>query len=149
MLLKKATGTAYKGKSQKELAMRAAIGYGTVFAFIDNEKFNREEGLAWDQYRDKFGAVTTLKYDFPLSHLKASSSIMSYLIEGQQPPPDMLKDISDQLGLGSLTRQLNQTVDGLGSTMMSALSGEEDAMKELSRIGSKMGSQVFQVLPER
>ncbi len=143
MLLKKATGTAYKGKSQKELAMRAAIGYGTVFAFIDNEKFNREEGLAWDQYRDKFGAVTTLKYDFPLSHLKASSSIMSYLIEGQQPPPDMLKDISDQLGLGSLTRQLNQTVDGLGSTMMSALSGEEDAMKELSRIGSKMGSQIF------
>ena len=143
MILKKATGKAYAGKSQKELAMRAAIGWGTVYAFTDNEKFNREEGLAWDQYRDKFGAVTTLKYDFPLSHLKAGSSIMSYLLEGQQPPPDMLKDISDQLGLGSITRQLNQTVDGLGSTMMSALSGEEGAMKELSKIGSKMGSQVI------
>jgi len=141
MPLKLATGR-YKTKSQKELAMKAGIGYGIVLTYADQEKFNREQGLNWDQYRDRNGAVITVKYDFPISHLKAGAALMSYVLNDQKIPPDMLKDMSDQLGFGSITRQLNQTVDGLGSTLSLALTGDEAAIKELQKVSGKMLSQV-------
>jgi len=139
----KAAGTGrYKTKSQTDLALRAAIGWGTALTLADNEKFNREQGLNWDQYRDRNGAVVTLKYDFPLSHLKAGAALLSYPLNGQQIPPEMLKDMSDQLGFGTITRQLNQTVDGLGDTLSLAITGDEAALKELKAVGGKMVSQV-------
>ena len=141
MPLKLATGR-YKTKSQKELAMKAGIGWGIALTYADQEKFNREQGLNWDQYRDRNGAVITVKYDFPISHLKAGAAMLSYVLNDQKIPPDMLKDMSDQLGFGSITRQLNQTVDGLGSTLSLAVTGDEAAIKELQKVSGKMLSQV-------
>ena len=143
LVLKAATGKVYKEKTAKELAVRAAIGWGTVYALSDNEKFNRDEGLAWDQKRDKFGAVVTAKYDFPISHLKAGARIMSYYTHGGEIPEEELLQITETIGLGSITRQLDQTVDGLGATLSAALAGDLDAIKELQKIGIKMGSQAI------
>ena len=143
LVLKAATGKVYKEKTAKELAVRAAIGWGTVYSLAGGEKFNRDEGLAWDQKRDKFGAVVTAKYDFPISHLKAGARIMSYYTHGGEIPEEELLQITETLGLGSITRQLNQTVDGLGDTVSAALAGDLQAIKELQKVGIKMGSQAI------
>ena len=143
LVLKAATGKVYKEKTAKELAVRAAIGWGTVYSLAGGEKFNRDEGLAWDQERDKFGAVVTAKYDFPISHLKAGARIMSYYTHGGEIPKEELLQITETIGLGSITRQLNQTVDGLGSTLSAALAGDLQAIKELQKVGIKMGSQAI------
>ena len=143
LVLKAATGKVYKEKTAKELAVRAAIGWGTVYSLAGGEKFNRDEGLGWDQKRDKFGAVVTAKYDFPISHLKAGARIMSYYTHGGEIPKEELLQITETIGLGSITRQLNQTVDGLGSTLSAALAGDLQAIKELQKVGVKMGSQAI------
>ncbi len=143
LVLKAATGKVYKEKTAKELAVRAAIGWGTMYALSDNEKFNRDEGLAWDQKRDRFGAVVTDKYDFPLSHLKAGARIMSYYTHGGEVSTEEVAQIAETVGLGAITRQLNQTVDGLGSTLAAAIAGDVSAIKELQKVGIKMGSQAI------
>tara|TARA_B100001093_G_scaffold441846_1_gene443251 strand:- start:1384 stop:5187 length:3804 start_codon:yes stop_codon:yes gene_type:complete len=143
LVLKAATGKVYKEKTAKELAVRAAIGWGTMYSLADNEKFSRDEGLAWDQKRDRFGAVVTDKYDFPLSHLKAGARIMSYYTHGGEVPREEVTQIAETVAIGAITRQLNQTVDGLGSTLAAAIAGDVAAIKELKKVGIKMGSQAI------
>jgi len=143
-LITKGLGVAYKDKGYAELLTRGAVGWATVSTLAQYELDYRKQGLAWDQSRsDITGEVTTEKFIFPVSHLKAGARILSYYYDGEQMPEGEMKQIRETIGLGAITRQLDQTASGLGDTLEAAISGDKNALLKLQEIGAKIGSQAI------
>ena len=113
------TGTE---RSLRENTMRGFVGLGALVSLTQSETLNRELGLSWHQQIDKeTGAVKDVKYDFPLSHFKGLGRFFSYIVEGENMPEDERNDILDTVGIGQLTRQLDDFAEGFtdnfGSTI--------------------------------
>ena len=143
-LVTKGMGAAYKDKGYAELLVRGAVGWASVTTLAQYELDYRKQGLAWDQSRSNItGEVTTDKFTFPVSHLKAGARIMSYYLDGEQIPEGEMTQIAETIGLSSITRQLNQTADGLGDAFKAAASGDKRALLLFQSIGAKIGSQAI------
>ena len=129
-------------RSAKEIAVRTAIGMGFLATMIQDEEVYKEQNLGPFQVIDpSTGAVKDRKYDFPVSHLKGAARILSYLVKRQEVPREEIKQIRDTVGLNQLTRQLNQTVGGLGDAVDRALSGDVTYTEAIFGTFGKMFSQ--------
>jgi len=143
-LVTKGLAGAYKDKGYAELLTRGAVGWASVTTLAQYELDYRKQGLAWDQSRSNItGEVTTEKFIFPISHLKAGARIMSYFLDGEQIPEGEMGQIAETIGLSAITRQLNQTADGLGDAFKAAASGDKKALLLFQDIGAKIGSQAI------
>ena len=124
---------ASQTRSAKEIAVRTAIGMGFLATMIQVKKCIRNRTDPFQVIDPSTGAVKDRKHDFPVSHLKGAPRILSYLVKRQEIPREEIKQIRDTVGLNQLTRQLNQTVGGLGDAVDRA-SGDvsvQDAIFEL------------------
>ena len=130
-------------RSLKELALRGSIGLATLYSIAQSEKFNKESGLAWHQrFDDETGAVIDERYNFPLSHFKGAGRILSYYLEGSSPPVEEVRDIIDTIGLGQLTRQLEQSVEGTGKALEAFITGDKTFIEAITMSFGKIAAQV-------
>jgi hypothetical protein len=144
----KLVGLSKSQRSQKDLTIRAAIGLSAVYSFAETEVLNRDKGLAWDEkINETTGQVVSQKYDFPYSHWKAVGRWASYLMDGQEMPKEEMTDMLSVVGIGQLTRQLNNLSDGLGEAFITAATGDGPAKDRAMDIFTKslgsIGSQAF------
>ena len=141
-LAQKLLSPASQTRSAKEVAIRTAVGMGFLATMIQDEEVYKEQNLGPFQVIDpSTGAVKDRKYDFPVSHLKGAARILSYLVKRQEIPREEIKQIRDTVGLNQLTRQLNQTVGGLGDAVDRALSGDVTYTEAIFGTFGKMFSQ--------
>jgi len=126
----------------RELFLRGSIGLATIYTLAQNEKHNREAGLAWHQrFDDETGAVIDERFNFPLSHFKASGRLYSYLLDDSSPPPEEVADILDTIGPGQLTRQLEQSVTGVGQATQAFIAGDKTFLEAMSVSFGKIAAQ--------
>ena len=126
----------------RELFLRGSIGLATIYTLAQNEKHNREAGLAWHQrFDDETGAVIDERFNFPLSHFKAAGRLYSYLLDDSSPPPEEVADILDTIGPGQLTRQLEQSVTGVGQATQAFIAGEKSFLEAMSVSFGKIAAQ--------
>lgn len=152
-----------KGRGTKELFVRGSVGLGLMYSLMQDEYLYRDMGLAYDQRPDTLklptsvlpfvednlelptgtGAIKTEKYNFPYSHLKAGARLASYFAEGQRPPDEEVQQISKEIGLSQLTRQLDQTLDGFGKAIVDGLAGDVSFWEAVGGSFAQVGSQAF------
>ena len=126
----------------RELFLRGSIGLATIYTLAQNEKHNREAGLAWHQrFDDETGAVIDERFNFPMSHFKAAGRLFSYLLDDSSPPPEEVADILDTIGPGQLTRQLEQSVTGVGQATQAFIAGEKSFLEAMSVSFGKIAAQ--------
>lgn len=152
-----------KGRGSKELFVRGTVGLGLMYSLMQDEYLYREMGLAYDQRPNTLklptsvlpfvddnleiargtGAIKTEKYNFPYSHLKAGARLASYFAEGQRPPDEEIRQITKEIGLSQLTRQLDQTLDGFGKAIEDGLAGDIGFWDAVGGSFAQVGSQAF------
>lgn len=114
----------YKSRSQLELIIRSGVGFGLALSLIDKEREWRDEGLGVFEGRDPVtGAVNDYTWLFPAPYFKAMARLMSYYRDGEEVPAELVEQIKGNLG-GQLTRQLTDTLDGIGTVAGHLMAGE-------------------------
>ena len=88
------------------------------------------------------GATHSQRYNFPRSHFLGAARILSYMRGGHYNNKE-IKDIIDVIGLDSLTRTLNQTVDGTGTILRKAISGDYSGMQVIDGLMKTTVAQPF------
>jgi len=98
----------YSDKDWSELATKSLVSYGLAFSMLQEEARNRKAGLGL--YQESVGGeVITRQYDYPISFFKAAARLGTYMVEGENPPPELVKQIARDFTLEGLLRNLDKT----------------------------------------
>lgn len=148
-----------KDRSFFDLAVRAGVGFGLVWAMVDKEVEELEMGLGTFQtIGGATGDIVDVKYEFPYSIFKAAARLMAHTQTGSEPspqeiadireamqgyddvvenfektgtiPPGVFEEVIDVAG-GQLFRQIIGSSEGIRSYLEATLAGDKDA-KELA-----------------
>ena len=113
-----------KERPAAELLIRAAASWTVVGALVSGESKYRDEGLGMFEGRDPItGVVADYRYEFPYSIYKGVARIASYVNDGVEIPPTLLRQFGE-IALGQLTRQLTEAQDGLIRTVEGLSTGD-------------------------
>lgn len=130
--LAKASAGKYASRTHGELVTRSATMMGLAASLAPFEAEWLDQGLNWDEARDpSTGAVKEYTWAYPAPLYKAAARLMAYkFIKQEDAPPEVITQIVDNLG-GQLTRQLQDTVDGMGAFFASLLVGDLEESKRI------------------
>ena len=141
----KLTSGFYKDKSYSELHAKSLITSAILWSYAESELENRKAGLAINQTVDPItGGIVDVQYDYPLSMYKYAGRIASYWFNGESVPAEVIARAEKDLGLGGLTRNLDQTSKDIVEIINAGLSGEDKAfLRAFEKTGTAIGSQII------
>ena len=109
----------------EEIVVRGAVTWGLIGTLAQREVGYIDLGLNWSEEIDEnTGAVLDEKYEFPYGLYKAIARSAVHLARDESIPPDLVRQLTDQFGLGQLTRQL-ETAGQDTSKIVDALLSED------------------------
>ena len=98
----------YSDKSYGELFTKATVSWSLASLMVQQEREDRKAGLGL--YQSSIGGeVVTRQYDYPVSAFKAAARVASYWMDGEEPPSELLKQVSRDFTLQGLLRNLDRT----------------------------------------
>lgn len=113
----------------KTVAGLSVVGWAT-----SREIGNLEEGLAWDEERDRDGKIVSKALDFPLSAVKMAGRMGAHLIRDEEIPKDLVSTFSKTFTLEALSRSMDKAGEQLYRTMNAFANGEQgEGMPELKK----------------
>jgi len=127
LLLKMAGTNIAKNTDPWELTAKMAVGWGAAFALVPGEVELLERGIAWDEdIKESTGQGYSERFNAPFIAVKAAARWLAYKELGQEVPTAFLVDARDAV-LGQLTRQLSESGDAVGESVLALLSGDNEA----------------------
>jgi hypothetical protein len=97
-------------RDMTEMLIKAGMGWGIIGIYANKEYENLEQGLPWYAERQADGALVDRRYDFPLAAFKGYGRIAAHMLRDGSVPTDLVKEVSELVGPGSFSRQLNDSV---------------------------------------
>ena len=141
-LVGKAAGK-YKDKPTSQLIAKAAVAWGFTSYLVQDETRKRKQGLGLYETDVMGGEVITQRYDYPLSAFRAAARIMSYRIDGEEPPPELIAQVARDFTLSGILRNLTRTQTEISEMAYGMLQG--DAEKAWRGFTNSAGGIVSQV----
>ena len=149
---KKATGQEIVTDEFDDFAdsfVKTAAFIATLKYFGEKEMENLEDGLGmFEERSERTGKVRNMQYDYPYSLWKLTGRAIAHLQRDGELPMEVIRQISETIGLGQFSRQLGQytnalsnfgedLVNGRISFDLSTQSGLQLLDKTVGRIGSQ------------
>lgn len=116
------------GVKDEELAIKAAVGMTFAGMMYTLEKDNLGEPLFVE--RDRDGQLRDRTYDFPYNLYKATGRMIAHYVEEGSIPEPMYNEFVRTFGVGSFTRQLDQSVTGVFDMVKELFTTEDVEVKE-------------------
>jgi len=124
----KRLGKDFVEKDLMDMATKAAIGYGLLGWSVQHELQLLEEGLPLFAERQENGAVVDYRYEFPLAAFKGYGRAIAHFWRDGSIPVDVIKDVTETVGPGSFSRQLNETYGSVVDGVLDALQDPQNEM---------------------
>jgi len=126
-----------------EVWSRNVVSGGLLYSYAEMGKERREEGLGAYEFRDKeTGEIITHEYDYPISLYAGGGMVLSYILDGELPPMELLGQLGTDFGISGLTRGLTTTADDVTEMFKYLLAGEISiGLKDLGAVASGTISQ--------
>ena len=133
----------YSDKTWSELAAKSLVSYGFALSMLQEEARNRKAGLGLYQESVK-GEVITRQYDYPISFFKAAARLGTYMAEGENPPPELVKQIARDFTLEGLLRNLDKTQQDVAGIFFHMFQLDlKESWKAFGKSIGGIGSQVI------
>lgn len=145
-LINKYTVKAGRGKAvsrdSMDLLTKSAVGWGALGLGVYKQLDNLEQGLAWYEDRDDYGAVVSSLYDYPKNVPMLVGRMGAHLVRDGKVPEDLRIAFWDNFGTRALTRDLGDAYGAVAEGFQMA--AEADDIEVLEVIKQMLGNMVSQ-----
>ena len=138
----KAGGKDIVTRDTMDLSTKTAVGWGTVAIATASQIDNLEEGLAWYEDRDEFGAVKSYLYDYPRNVPMLVGRMGAHAIRDGSVPKDLFIAFGDNFGTRALTDDMGEAFGIVGKAIY--LAGEAEDTEFLEVAGMFLGDLTSQ-----
>jgi hypothetical protein len=138
----KAGGARAVSRDSMDLLTKSAVGWGAVGIGVYKQLDNLEQGLAWYEDRDDFGAVRSSLYDYPRNVPMLVGRMGAHLVRDGKIPSDLLVAFGDNFGTRALTRDLGDAYGAVTEGFVMAANADDVEVLEV--IKQMFGSMVSQ-----
>ena len=128
----KAGGKDVVTRDTMDLSTKTAVGWGTVAIATVSQIDNLEEGLAWYEDRDEFGAVKSYLYDYPRNVPMLVGRMGAHAIRDGAVPQDLLVAFGDNFGTRALTDDMGEAFGIVGKAIYLAGEAKDGEFLELA-----------------
>jgi len=138
----KASGK-FENLTHGELVANGLVAGGLATSYVAIAQDQRKQGLGMYEVIDEdTGEVRSREYDYPLSLFMGVGHALSYKLDGQEIPSEVVDRLIVDFGISGLTRGLTTTSDNLSEAFKYLVAGElERASVRFSEAGGSVLSQ--------
>ena len=118
-------GGKFEDMPWSEVWSRNVVSGGLLYSYAEMGQERRKEGLGVYEFRDEdTGEIITREYDYPVSLYAGGGMVLSYLLDGEAPPMELLEQLGTDFGISGLTRGLTTTTDDVAEMFKYLLASE-------------------------
>ena len=141
MAVKLGTGNLQK-ETYSELFTRSVVTGGMAVYFMNDYQERRKQGLDIYQTRED-GEILNHEFEYPISLFMGVGAIMSYAGTGEAVPDSLIKRVTEDFGIGGLTRGLTKSANEALEGFKYAVAGDyEEAGHSVEQVLRALGGQV-------
>lgn len=138
----KAGGAKVVGRDSMDLLTKSAVGWGAVGLGVYNQLDNLEQGLAWYEDRDDYGAVVSSLYDYPKNVPMLVGRMGAHLLRDGKVPKELLVAFGDNFGTRALTRDLGDAYGAVTEGFIMAANADDvEVLEVIKQMFGAMTSQ--------
>jgi hypothetical protein len=107
---------------QMDSLAKGAVGWVAAWMISNKELEAIDQGLAWNEERTADGDIQNKLYDFPESFFKMAGRMLAHARKDDQIPQELWAEASKTFGIEAFTRNFDQTLTNLGSSIGDSVS---------------------------
>ena len=136
-------GGKFEDMPWSEVWSRNVVSGGLLYSYAEMGQEKRKEGLGvYDFRNEETGDIITHEYDYPISLYAGGGMVLSYILDGEMPPMELLSQLGADFGVSGLTRGLTTTTDDVTEMFKYLLAAELDI--GLKDLGGILGNTISQ-----